>query len=395
MADVISPLTTLAKHVAASATGELIAVGDGVEVHLYLQAGRIAWGTTTAERFVFRRHLEEHFQIDAGALQETLIDCQKTRRPLGESLITRNVLTLAQVREALRAQVASAVSSLEQCAADQMLFLPRGENFLSYDTRLTFSFDEIQGQSQLPLEVLHQLEQAVPQLTGAAVLAEGRVLASLRVPPPVSAIEELSQQFLEGAHLMVLRASGGNLIGGTLPQAKHSLWCGLPAKLSVSAAMAVVMHHSGKAVSDAHSVGPTGVFQEFGGTPHSVAGLQGILERAIFPAAVAVLGRESTPTTWALAREPLVLNQFIVDARHRQRALDADVFFTRPQGPNAELLGLAFQSVLVADGEWWWFGADLVTGEPASVWLMMPRSANQGLGWALLASVVRHLGVKP
>lgn len=137
------PLQLLNRHVAARATGELVAVGDGLEVHLYLQAGRIAWGTTTSDRFVFRSYLVETFHVDQEALQEALLDGQRTRRPLGETLVAWGMLTPEQVREGLQVQVLAALRALLRCNASQSLFLPRGANYAGYEAGLTFALDEL------------------------------------------------------------------------------------------------------------------------------------------------------------------------------------------------------------------------------------------------------------
>ena len=137
-----SPITLLSRLAASRATGELIAAGDGLEVHLYLQAGRVAWGTTTEERFVFRRHLVERCQVDEQALRAVFEECQRDRQPLGERLIARGLLSLEQVREALGAQVSATLASLARCSGAQTLFLPRGQNYATYDQRLTFELDE-------------------------------------------------------------------------------------------------------------------------------------------------------------------------------------------------------------------------------------------------------------
>ena len=136
-------LEFVGQHVREGSTGELVAVDDGLEVHVYLQAGRVAWGTTTAERFVFRRHLEAQHGLTEEALRSVIDEAYRAGAPLGESLVNRGVLTVDQVRGALRAQVLAVLRSLARCATAAALFLPRGERYLAYDARLTFEFEEL------------------------------------------------------------------------------------------------------------------------------------------------------------------------------------------------------------------------------------------------------------
>lgn len=130
-------------HLSARATGEMIAVGNHLEVHLHLQAGRIAWGTTTAARFVFRNYLSETYKVDEDALREALIDAQRTRRPLGETLVAWGLLTPEQVREGLRAQVVAVLTTLPSCNTSQSIFLPRGAGYAKYEPNLTFDLEEL------------------------------------------------------------------------------------------------------------------------------------------------------------------------------------------------------------------------------------------------------------
>ncbi len=144
------PLEALARHVAARATGELICVGDGLEVHVFLQSGRVAWGTTTADRFVFRRHLLSRYKVDEHDLQAALAESQRSRRPMGETLVAWGLLTAEQIREGLRAQLVSTLESLERCQGEHPLFLPRGANYATYDAQFTFELEELRAQAGEP-----------------------------------------------------------------------------------------------------------------------------------------------------------------------------------------------------------------------------------------------------
>ena len=231
----------------------------------------------------------------------------------------------------------------------------------------------------------------MPDLGWAAALSGREVLATLRAPPPSAALD-LAHRLTPATDLLAVRASGGNLVGGTLPGFNRSIWCGLPADASITAALATISSLAERPQSPEPSCA-RGQFEAFGESSHTTEGVQEILERAVCPVGVVVLDRSGTPDLWTLARAPLDPAELAQLAAQRQRVLDADVFSTRPKGASSPSRGLAFQSVLVADSRWWWFGADLVTPESASVWLALPRAAGPGLGWALLATLVRHLSI--
>lgn len=137
------PFRQLLRHSMEGATGEFIAVTELVEVHVYLQAGRLAWATTTAERFVFLTYLKTVHSIEPGLLREALAESYRERRPFGETLVQWSVVTFAQVKEGLRAQVLASLSSLRALETAQTLFLPRGSPYAGYDVRLTFDGNEV------------------------------------------------------------------------------------------------------------------------------------------------------------------------------------------------------------------------------------------------------------
>lgn len=134
----------LTKLLAERASGELITTSGTDEAHLYLQRGRLAWGTTTSDRFVFRRYLCQVFGLDADELAQWVDECFRQRKPLGEHLVAQRVLTREQVREALAAQTRSALSAF--LASDgHCMFLARPEQYGGYDSSLTFAREELEA----------------------------------------------------------------------------------------------------------------------------------------------------------------------------------------------------------------------------------------------------------
>lgn len=134
----------LVEKVVGGATGELVAVHESLEVHVFLQRGGVAWGTTTADRYLFRRYLQKVFGVERELLKSIVDDCFRHRRPLGEALINSGVLTRTQVREALACQARASVRALPLCSGGSHLFLERSStSFASYDPALTFTLEEL------------------------------------------------------------------------------------------------------------------------------------------------------------------------------------------------------------------------------------------------------------
>lgn len=142
------PSDVLSKLLAECASGELVAVDGADEVHLFLQRGRLAWGTTTKDRFVFRRYLCQVFGLDPEELAVLVDESFRKRRPLGERLVELGILTREQVREALAAQTRAALEAL-RASAGECLFLARSGQYATYDSALTFGLEEL-GETARP-----------------------------------------------------------------------------------------------------------------------------------------------------------------------------------------------------------------------------------------------------
>jgi len=147
------PPDLLEKLLAERASGELITTNGTEETHVYLQRGRLAWGTTTSDRFLFRRYLCQVFGLDADELAVLVDECFRLRKPLGEHLVAQNILTRAQVREALAAQTRSALAAF-LTSTGPCIFLARAEQYAHYDSSLTFAREELESaaQSAAPLD---------------------------------------------------------------------------------------------------------------------------------------------------------------------------------------------------------------------------------------------------
>jgi hypothetical protein len=136
-------LAAVFTHIDAEETGEFVCVSATSELHVYLQAGRIAWATNSAHPLAFSRHLLAHTSLRKDVFAEVLESCRRDRLPLGETLLARNLLSLEEIRAALHHQIVDALSSLAESTQERTIFLDRKRQFASYDRRLTFDALEL------------------------------------------------------------------------------------------------------------------------------------------------------------------------------------------------------------------------------------------------------------
>ncbi len=124
------------------ASGEFVCSCSKAEVHVYMQGGRIAWARDSQHRRAFTEYLKEHAGLDQSSVEEVLAECRRTRRPLGETLVTWKLATRDQVRAAIRHQMIQALNMVEHADPCRALFLERAEDQL-YDPQLTFQLSEL------------------------------------------------------------------------------------------------------------------------------------------------------------------------------------------------------------------------------------------------------------
>ncbi|MEW5737396.1 MAG: hypothetical protein AB1938_00635 [Myxococcota bacterium] len=356
-------------------------------MHLYLQRGRIAWGTTSTDRFLFRRLLVSRCGIDERALREVVQEGLRTRRPLGETLVSWGLATAEQVSDALKAQVAATVLALRRCpTSTQTLFLPRGPSFSEYDVKLTFDLADFgpteQPLSPSPWSLLEHLRASVADCTWGAVLSSSGAPLALWGKMPAEA-GVVARRLGADADLIVLRASTGALVAGTVGD-ERVVMLGLPAEAGVTTAFHVVEVLVDRLVPSTPACA-RGAFEHFGDLEGELQGVEQILERAVCPVGAVVL--EGTGIG-ALAREPLSPAELGEVAAIRQSVLAADVFRVHEA---TQQWPPAFQVALVGDNRWWWFGTELPSSRGRSVWLALPRATSQSIGWALLSTLARQL----
>ena len=394
-----NPMEALHERVAAAASGELICAAPSCELHVYLQAGRVAWATDSTHPFAFSRYLLEHTSLTKETFQEVLETCRRDRLPLGETLIEWKVLTIDEIRAALFHQIEAALESLAAATNGRTIFLERHKQFASYDVRLTFDIDEVvEARSTVRLvrepdasiaDVLDKIRGSIPPPAWLA-LVEGEEVLDRRpsgvedlVPPEV-----FGHTTLDGSDLVAMRTGRGTVVGVALPEADRTVWCRLEVETALGTTLSGLSQYA---------------------RPSSLPPAN---EREQVGAAVRAIGEGSTTALHFMDRAPEVDGVLVIDADGspllggyrpsidgewmkamvRRRAPVLDLMLADVDRRSAlEDLGYHLKSLVTGEGDRFCFGAELPGQPKRTVWLFTGRNVQQGLGWAYLTSLSRQL----
>lgn len=398
-----TPLDALHEQVKASASGELICAAPSCEIHVYLQAGRVAWATDSTQPFAFSRYLLEHTSLTKETLQEVLESCRRDRLPLGETLVAWKVVTLDEIRGALHHQIEGAIDSLEKCAKGRTLFLERTKQYASYDARLTFDLHELLSpttavrpvlkESAIVTGVLDKIRGSIPPPAWLA-LVEGEVVLD-RQP---SGFEDLlpshvfGHTVMDGADLVALRTARGTVVGVALPETDRTVWCRLEVETALGTTLAGLNQHARvstppASLSSPPQIGePIAVRTVVSADQAGVEVIRGFMERA--PEVDAVLIDDAGTIASAAARRDVDASWMQNTVRRRTPVLQLI-----DNGPVAEVeeMGYRLKSMVTGEGTMWCFGAQLASRPGRTVWLFTTRDTAQGLGWAYLTSLCRQI----
>lgn len=180
-----APMQRLHELTQAKANGELICEVGGAEVHVQLQAGRIAWVLDARNPLAFAQYLKEHGLLDDDSLQAVMAECRRSHAPLSETILSWRLATVDQLKSALRHQIAPAMALLEQSSpTDKGVFLARAQGDL-YSEDLTFDFREF---SSAPARA-----PARSGANGASRAANGTAARAATVPPLPTAAAAAAQ----------------------------------------------------------------------------------------------------------------------------------------------------------------------------------------------------------
>lgn len=386
-------------------SGELICVAPTIEVHVHLQDGRLAWATDSSHAFVFTRYLQEHADLTAQQFRDVLEECRRQRLPLGETLIAWKVVSAEQVLAALRHQLGCALSELARLELAQTVFLARRNEYRHYASQLTFElaeFGELLEASAGPAApasagggIVRQIRSALGEVEWIELREAGTVLdqdparGSAYVPSQL-----LSCSVLDGASFVALRAASGTLIGVNLEGGARSLWCQIVNGSNFGAAAAALWAASGFATSDAGGGAPGSPWLLGSGDTPLLRELEDFLARAPVLVAALVAHRHDAGQVYGLGCGAIGAEACTSLIRRRSVALQLSHELLCPRSgeqPSLEELGFRFKAIATAEDDLWCLGAEIDSGPDWSVWLLLPRQINQGLGWAYLNALLRQI----
>jgi len=411
------PLAELLDLAARGGTGEFICAAAAVEIHVYLQRGRVAWATSSTHPFEFARYIREHNKVDDTTFRHVVEECRRDKLPLGETLVAWELLTWDDVNAALRHQVRLALATLSQCADARTMFLER-KKYTEYNQELTIELASVLASSQVPprrtsgqvARVSTQppsapgfAHQILDSLEGAAwveLLEAERVIdaapiaaASARVPAAL-----VRTTLDDDADFVAIRSARGSVLGARLTQPTRSLWCTLAADSTFGAAVSTL---SSLSVVAPHPCEPPrsseGRAWEVGDNASPEASeMRVVLGRAREVLAAIVLSPHGHPVVGIgrggmdegcldlLRRRAAVFNASTLDEGSR-------VDDEQNTGTRMAALGFSLRTLVTGERSFWCFGAELCDPGGQTLWVLTDRNASQGLGWACLTALARGL----
>lgn len=373
-APISPPTEQLAAVVRSRKTGQFVFAAKDTEIHVYLQHGRVAWATDSRRPLEFMRRLMQRQHIDKESIRHVIESCRKERRPLGETLIEWGLASLEDVRDALYEQLSLSVTALSQEREGSSIFLERPQ-FQSYDERLTFELTALITQLSEPST------DGSPRLDPTRVASAARAASWLSVgtfscPKEPRAPLALHSLLTKGVDLVARRSPSGGTLG--FVTADESL---------VFAGYDIDGDYGRLYVSLAPFILPAPTLARAASAAHPL--VEGFSRGEIVAPAVVERLREVLhfgPSILAVALldgsgEPL----FSLD---RSGAPGEWLAWIAARPELLALLESPATRVGVASRSHWIFGVALHGEESCSAWVLLERSARQGLGWAALTSAL-------
>lgn len=394
-------LAILRDLVSRQRTGEFVCADRASAVHIYLRAGRIAWGTESDSPHSFGRHIRRHCELSLGQLGQLVQECQRSGLTLWQGLDKGGLATRAQMRRALHAQVQQTVRALLERSDVDCVFFDR-KAFESYPEELTFSFTEVLDAVRSKTSALHLVPSLPPPTeadrSGARQMVEdvdGCVWAAARRPgertvlhakgalqyqPPSALMAEFDRQQLDFA---AVRSGAGAVLGARIHASDASLWCGLDQNGLFGAAYAMLNRLRGGGYATPPELRATT-------TVHALTSQAS----AFCQSSVALLDREPDVLQACLLRTS---HPPCLVAREHPQPLDPSYFsecaglIFRDDGLASgaiEQFGSAQRMCVLGRRNTWLFGFQLSPDASESAWLVTTRSLALGFGWTSLAALV-------
>lgn len=395
----------LASYARAGRSGEFICSSLAVEVHVYLQRGRVAWATDSNHPFVFARHLKEASVIDDDSFRHVLDECRKDHLPLGETLVAWGLARWEDVLGALRHQMHVALVALAGMRTDDVgtIFLER-RGFAEYDERLTIEL------ATLVEDMAVAPPESAPAVTVTDTCSAASVLASIRgarwtqlvddgeaidhaggsaddaLPPIVATVLD------DGADFVALRWPEGSLLGVKLEPPRRRLWCELSADANYGSAVAAVatVSPTRRARVRGSGRGRAAISWEAGDSKSAAAReLRHVVEHGSADILAAGLVDATGELVTAIGTTELGRAELEATALRRRAALGES---NLGRSGRLEALGFRYRTIVTGEPTIWCFGAENFGGrtEP-TLWVFVRRQAPQGVGWACLTTLSRTL----
>ncbi len=393
-----APLVELQDHAGAGRSGEFICATSTLEVHVFLQRGRVAWATDSAHPFEFARSLKARRNIDDQTFREVVETCRRDRLPLGETLVEWDLASWGDVQAALAHQLRLALASLARCSVGSTVFLER-HNYARYDEKLTFDVRELVGAlaSEEPVpsarttatgSTARQLLDIIKGSRWVQLVEEGRVVDDAGASQEALDLSDISRLTLgDGADFVAVRSADGCLLGAQLAGTRRQLWTMLAIDSTFGAAVAAL---SAAGVLSRRQRHDTPL--ELGAWRREPTSPLPAIDQ-VFSFGRDVLGAVLLSTderTAGIGRAGLDEARCVSLARRR-----APLFgiLARSKAPGAlGALGFDLRTLVTGDGPIWCFGAETFGAEPwASAWVFTARQGSQGIGWACLTTLSRSI----
>jgi hypothetical protein len=397
------PLDRLHALVRSGTSGELICAGGSLEIHVFLQSGKIVWATDSRHPFAFGTHLQEQARIDRETFRQVVEECRRERLPLGETLVEWGLATWEGVRASLAHQIENAITLLAKLDTAQILFLERA--FASYNEKLTFELGEFSApiataSAEQPVDrtgrraaLARSLRTSVEGLAWVEVLDGERVVdadpisSSIRVP-----LELVRATLHDGADFVAVRTARSSIVGLGVDRGR-SLWCRLTPDSTFGGVVSAIWSIAGAIEKTFEGPPPrSDVAAWWLGSPHAPANeaLGAFRDRAADVLAAIVLpcdpSHEPIAGCGSSALEPVGCVDI---AKRRGRSLAAELLPADSGDRALDSMGYSLRSMASGEPRLWCFGAELVNRE--TLWLFLDRRTTQGLGWAYLSAVTRAM----
>ena len=385
-------------------TGELICAMADVEVHVHLQAGRIAWATSSLHRLAFARYVVEECDIDSVALRELVLECQRERKPLGETLIAWGVASADGVRTALRRQVVEAVGCLG--TGGETIFLKRESKYRTYNEEFTFPLEEIYAaaaprhspptgsersparSSDRPCGQVGSLVELDSKILWAELYRDGVLSDRASAGPSRTPARAFGDILPKHSASLVVRSKRQSLIGFRLPKRGGTVWCGLDRGAQLGTIRALAQEHMGcppRSRGRARvAPGEVRIGQDRG--IHG-ATLDELMQRSDELAAVVLVDRALEAHCLAWRGEPYsnAGTQGLLDLAELLKGLSSTLPADEWMSTDAPFMSLAAECETG-----WLFGGELLDRTARQLWIVMSPGPSQGLGWALLTALLRR-----